>query len=340
MPNGNMETMTVINRGMWRNQISAVLENQYLKVTVLPELGGKSASIFYKERDFELLSQVQKGVYQKPAADTPFENCDASGFDDAFPTIVAAGEDWPDPKGRYTDHGEIWRSCFHDKIVEDTLELTYESSINNYKYKKTVSLHGSSVVYKYFVKNISNKDFPCLWAMHALVRYEEDMELFYPDKTAYFLNTLDSPELGPAGVRIPAKNGFYDFQRVPGKKTHTMVKYYVDGKVSAGRCGYRYPGQDVQCELLYDEQKLPYLGFWLTAGGFRGDYNCALEPSNGFYDGVSQARRNGALFLLKAGETLEFAIEIRLKRISQEKRGGYQDDRKRTAFVCAEWKKT
>ena len=58
MPDGSMETMTIINRGLWRNQTSAVLENQYLKVTVLPELGGKSASIFYKERDFELLSQV------------------------------------------------------------------------------------------------------------------------------------------------------------------------------------------------------------------------------------------------------------------------------------------
>ena len=48
-----------------------------------------------------------------------------------------------------------------------------------------------------------------------------------------------------------------------------MVKYYVDQKVKTGFCGYRYPSQGLRCTFRYDPEKLPYLGLWITAGGFR-----------------------------------------------------------------------
>lgn len=310
--------MTVIKKTIWKDMDAVVLENNILKVVVLPGLGGKSASVFYKINGFELLPPVQNGVYKEPDENTPFEDCDASGFDDAFPTIVAAGGEQPGEEGRYTDHGEIWRSRMEVRILQEYVELTCKSGKNGYLYKKSISLHGSSVLYQYAIQNVSGKDFPCLWAMHALVRYEEDMELFYPKGVKSFLNTMDSPQLGKAGIRYPAKNQIYDFYTVPEASAVTMVKYYVDGKVSEGRCGYRYPGQNVQCEILYDEEKLPYLGFWLTAGGFRGDYNCAMEPSNGYYDGIDKARENGSLFVLKSGETLTFTIRIRLSPIADD----------------------
>ncbi len=307
---------------------AVVLENNILKVTVLPRLGGKSASVFYKINDFELFPPVQNGVYKEPQEDTLFEDCDASGFDDAFPTIVGVNKESPGDEGRYTDHGEIWRSSMKAKILQEYLELTYKSEKNGYFYKKDISLHGSSVIYQYSIQNVSREDFPCLWAMHGLARYEEDMELFYPEGVKSFLNTMDSPLLGKEGTRYPARNQTYDFYTVPEASSLTMVKYYAEGKVSEGRCGYRYPGQNVQCEILYDEKKLPYLGFWLTAGGFRGDYNCAMEPSNGYYDGIGKARENGSLFVLKAGETLKFTIKIRLSPIAEGAAGGRHEKTK------------
>ena len=62
--------------------------------------------------------------------------------------------------------------------------------------------------------------------------------------------------------------------------------------------------------LEYDAEKLPYLGVWITAGGFQGDYNCALEPTNGFYDSISKAAGNGKLPVLGAGESMEFDLHI------------------------------
>lgn len=69
--------------------------------------------------------------------------------------------------------------------------------------------------------------------------------------------------------------------------------------------------------LHYDVKKLPYLGVWVTAGGFEGDYNCALEPSDGFYDSVRKAGENGRLPVLASGAAADFGFAVSL--FSKEK---------------------
>lgn len=90
-----------------------------------------------------------------------------------------------------------------------------------------------------------------------------------------------------------------------------MVKYYVAGRVKRDGCGYDYPETGTSVRLFYDTQKLPYLGCWITAGGYRGEKNCALEPSTGYYDSVETARRlGGGCPELGPEETLCFSLEM------------------------------
>jgi hypothetical protein len=65
----------------------------------------------------------------------------------------------------------------------------------------------------------------------------------------------------------------------------------------------------------FPKEKLPYLGFWVTEGGFRGDYNCALEPTNGYYDDIDIAKNNNKLKILEPKEELNFYIRLQLKSI-------------------------
>lgn len=91
-----------------------------------------------------------------------------------------------------------------------------------------------------------------------------------------------------------------------------MEKYYVEGMVGEGYCGYLYPVQGMKAEISYDPEKLPYLGFWVTAGAFRGDFNCALEPTTGFYDSIAVAQKNGRCPALAPDEQMGFTITVRL----------------------------
>lgn len=89
-----------------------------------------------------------------------------------------------------------------------------------------------------------------------------------------------------------------------------MHKYYVSHPVKEGKCGYLYPSQHVRCLIEYNPQKLPYLGIWIAEGGFRGDYNLAMEPATSFCDSVGNVQKNNSCKILKPGETLEFSITM------------------------------
>lgn len=296
-----------------------ILEDELLKVVVLPEIGGKIASIYNKPKEFELLFQNKEETYKKAKIYDRFEKFDASGFDDAFPGIDEGLVNIGGTPVRYPDHGEIWSMSFQHEITGEKLRLKGRSSILPYNYSKELSVKAGVLTVGYEIVNYGTADLPCLWAMHCLIRCEEDMRLVFPEGTTEVRNVFESKYLGPVDKIHPypvttAENGErFSLDRIFPEEASKCEKYYVNGRVSQGVAGVYYPGRDVSYKVYFDKEKLPYLGFWLTEGGFRGDYNCALEPANGFYDAIATAMREKALYILKAGEKLEFelAIEVR-----------------------------
>lgn len=281
-------------------------------------MGGKIVSLYYKPDEFETVAQIGKNQYNIPFFGADFSQYDASGIDDAFPTINESIISYNNRKIVYPDHGEIWSSRFDYQKSEGQICLYFKSSKNMYSYKKTVKLEEDGILLSYEITNESEEEFPCLWTFHGLFQYEEDMELIYPLGTEMFLNVLDSQELGKSGESIKRINNTYDFSKVPECGKKTMLKYYVNSKVQEGFCGYRYKKREIDCILEYDSEKLPYLGIWITAGGYRGDYNIAFEPSTGFYDSIDRAIKNKTAIWLKKGYPFTFNLKIKIVK-SKEK---------------------
>ena len=139
------------------------------------------------------------------------------------------------------------------------------------------------------------------------------MKIMLPKEILHCRNILDGDLLGAEGKVYPIENNIYDFTKMPNPDICSMVKYYGEEKILTGHCGIYYPSRNVAYYLDYDEQMFPYLGVWITAGGLQGDYNCALEPTNGFYDSIGKAYKNRKLFVLGKGENLDFTLELTLK---------------------------
>lgn len=309
----------MVKETIFKNVNSTVLENDILKVIAIPSLGGKLASIYNKAGKFELLFQNKENEYKKPHLYDPFANFDAAGFDDAFPTIDASNIIYEGKEVTYPDHGEIWSSNFNYEIFNNKLKLKYTSVILPYTYEKTVSISNDSVNIKYDIKNTGKSPFPCIWAMHCLVNCTEDMEISFPKGTTEILNVHESINLGkkdsvhkfPVAKTIDNKD--YKLNRVGSAALNNTEKYYVNGTVGDGNCSIYYPGNHMLYTIAFDKNILPYLGFWVTEGGFRGDYNCALEPTNGFYDDIKTAKKSNRLFYLKPDKVLHFQINLSLK---------------------------
>lgn len=288
-----------------------LLENNQLRIELRPDLGGKITSFYSKEKEFELAAQSGTSLEELPPADGNFAPY-AFGMDDAFPNIDAEEISWKGRTISYPDHGEIWMAAFEVTEQTDRRVSLCWTSLMGYRYEKTLTLAGDALRIEYRITNEGSEELPCFWTWHGLMRYEENMRVILPPGTSHCRNVLTGPVMGQAGTIYPV-DGPVDFTTVPAADSLAMSKFYVEGPVRRGHCGLHYPTQDITCVMEYDAAVLPYFGFWVTAGGFQGDYNCALEPTNGFYDSVSNAFENGKLLILKAGETIAFKIKISLQ---------------------------
>ncbi|WP_373899221.1 DUF5107 domain-containing protein [Haloimpatiens sp. FM7315] len=308
----------MIYEDKFKNLNSVVLENNFLKLIVLPKLGGKIASIYEKRKDFEVLFQNNETSYKIPELNSPFEKYDASGFDDAFPTIDSCKVIYEGKEILYPDHGEVWSSELEYTIDKTSLSLYFKSSILPYMYTKTLNLEQNIINFTYNIKNLGHSPLPCIWAMHCLVNCKEDMLINFPKGTQKVINVHDSLNLGEAGkiynypICKTVSGEDYHLNKVGSKSLNKAEKYYVYNKIEKGYISFYYPSKDIRLEIEFNEKILPYVGFWVTEGGFRGDYNCALEPTNGFYDSISIAKNKGKLFYLKDKEDLNFSITMKL----------------------------
>jgi hypothetical protein len=291
----------------WKNKNCFFLENDTIRAAVLPDLGGKIASLFYKPCGLELAAQ-SGGDYTSPPHGASFDMYDASGIDDVFPAVTPSLQHINEKTVAYPDHGEVWTESFACVVRDEIVDLSFSSHILPYHYRKTIHLEKNRLFLDYGIKNTGDYSFPFIWLFHGLFRYEEDMTLFYPPDTKGFVYVYGGP--GIPGQRHAA--GEACFSTVPGRESSCAMKYYVDGPVSTGICGCCYPWHRLKLRLFFDPVILPYLGFWITTGGFRGDYNCAFEPSSGFYDDIEIARQNNALSHLGPGELMRFSLVIDL----------------------------
>ncbi|CUH94788.1 hypothetical protein P22_0854 [Propionispora sp. 2/2-37] len=309
----------MIEKIRFKHMNALQLENEWLRIVVIPELGGKVASMYKKDKQFELLFQHKENTYRKPGRYAAFVEYDAAGFDDAFPSIDSGRVLVGNRELEYPDHGEIWTAEFSYSIESgDRVRLTFQSPVFPYRYQKQLVLQEKTLLVRYAITNTGDAAFPCIWAMHCLLRCEEDMEIEFPPGTQKVLNVQDSEILGSAGQihSYPFTQGKdgreYRLDRVLPAVSGSTKKYYCYGPVQEGHCGVYYPTQKVRYRVSFDKEKLPYVGFWVTEGGFRGDYNCALEPANGYYDAIAIAEKNNALYRLAPAETLSFAIAMEL----------------------------
>ncbi len=292
-----------------------LLENENVKIEYLANHGGKLTSIYDKKSDFELLFQNPKDGFKEAKCGSRFEEFECCGFDDAFPSINEETINYEGNELTYVDHGEIWSSKMNEESKSDkSVTLSTSGKFIPYHFQKTITLKDRGLSLSYKIKNNSTIAYPCFYTFHCLVRCEEDASLIMPKNTHEILMVNEENRFKTNLVSYPISKSGIDVSKVCSLKSGECEKFYVSNKVSEGRCGYIYPSNNLKLIINYDENVLPYLGFFNTQGGFRGDYNMALEMSNGFYDSVSKALSNNSCPILKPSDTMEFSFDLDFKK--------------------------
>lgn len=311
---------------MYKSVESVIIENDYLKVEFLPRYGSKMASLISKKTGREFLFQQENMETLKiPNYADAFNLYDSSGFDECFPSIDATMY----PVGKYRgveipDHGEVWALPWDLEIDEENEVLEFEvlSPKLPYKLSKRVSLNDNKIQTIYTVFNLNKEEeFKYIWTPHSLIKCDENMKINVPDRLKTIMSVEKSTEhLGEWGTihdypitKSAKTQNNIDMSRIEAVTANNCEKFYFLEKLQEeDTCGVECLLTGEKMTYKCDNDMVPYLGIWKTQGGYRGDYNIALEPCTGVYDDLYVANSIGKVKSVPAGGKVNWKFEIEI----------------------------
>ncbi len=274
-----MEIKEVIFRGKKGVQ----LKTKQLTAVVLPENGGKVGSLKVNKTGLELYKQVPGDPeYKELTYDGDYCSADVYAFDDMFPTI----DPWNNGKRTYADHGEVvrmpWKCEVNDK--KDTLSMKVRSKFGEYEFSKVFSeTDDGRLAINYTAENLTDENFPCLWAAHMMLEVQKDAVISFNDMEDSTAEIVFSTNdfLGKRGTKYKIHKG--SDLLVNGRPDNVAYKYYVLEE----RKTLSYGCFDLEMEGC------PYIGVWMNNGDFKNMKNVAIEVCTGGFDTPGDAKAHG-----------------------------------------------
>lgn len=296
--------MINIKIGKHLNMDAIIMESQSIRLKILPDLGFKMASIVSLHKDKEFLFQPTRKKYDIPKYGDSFENYDTSGLDEMMPTVDKCIYPAGGFKGEILpDHGDVWTLPWDVNIKDNSIIGKVKLKSLPLEFTKTLSFRDENTIrMDYRVKNLSHKEVYYLWALHGLNKFDDHTEFIFPQGLGPPINVYDDEDLREMDIKY-----------LKNYRDKEAYKFYFEGDLEKGQVGLDYTKDRVQYLIKYQTKINPYLGVWITKGGFKGEYNCALEPSNGFYDSVSLAYENQKLPLVQGQEEHKWTVFIEIK---------------------------
>lgn len=218
-----------------------------------------------------------------------------------LPTIDACSH--PVTGTALPDHGEVWARSWSAEETEAGLVTRVELATLPLACERTVSVRGHSVHLSYRLTNLSDEPVAYLWALHGLNFFDEHTKLVLP---AGEIENVMSAEVYD-----------FDYTKLSEYPDGCAYKFYLKEPVEEGICAIHYVKQGLSYEIRFDTQKAPYLGVWITKGGFKDEYNVALEPATGYYDDLGRAYENNRYTKIPPNAQVCWDIELRIQRIGE-----------------------
>lgn len=305
----------------YKDKAAVLLENEKLRLTLVPESGGKIASLIFLPDGRELLWQNPGERFQAAEYGQPFSKGEAAGFDDMFPNINECHyPDEPWKGALLPDHGELWSLPWDVLMRDDCVELEVSGVRLPYRLKKNVSLRDSTVRLGYRLENPTPFPMAFVYATHPLFNVDPGDYIRVPGGMRRVVNAVPSK-------RLPAYGKEYAFPEIPAggdalidlstvePKNDGYKKYYFSETSEEGWCSLCRKKAGLEIRMDYSQDILPYLGIWINEGGWGDQYNLALEPASAPMDDPVAAERWGHRSLIEADSEMEWRIDMDVLRI-------------------------
>ena len=273
-----------------------ILENEKLRIVLVPEFGARILSIIYKPTETEFVWHNPKVPVMKPTYKPEFE--DMSGLFDCVPTCEACTyKTWKLPF-----YGEVasepWRLLgTHRKGRSITVRLQRKCPVYPLMVHKslTISKNEPMVGLNYRLVNLSDEKLEYHYSGHNTLLVNPTYRIILPPEVARVkLGMAVTDRLGNMGDEIPwpiatGRNGnVVDLSKVGQPNEGTGENLYSNA-LKESWCAALNESRREIIGFSFDAKVLPYLLIWINWGGYLGHYHIALEPSTGRPDNLDVA---------------------------------------------------
>ena len=297
----------------YRGFDAILLENELLRVTILPQLGAKIWSIVDKRRDRELLWHHPRVAPRQAVFGAAYDDWFCGGWDELFPNdapVEIGGE-------RYPDHGELWSLPWEWSVVERTrdavtLALRHAGVVTTTRYEKRLTLRAGEPLLRIDarVRNEGPQALDFLWKLHPALHVTPASRIDLPARRVEIdpgfrarlgdLASFEWPYADAGGQRV-------DMRRVPPYEARSCDFYYAV-ELDDGWCALTDTEARAGFGLAFDKSVFRTVWVFGAYGGWRGLYATILEPCTGYPYRLDQAIAQGTASRLEPGAELHTAI--------------------------------
>lgn len=291
---------------------AVLLEGRYLRVTVLPELGGKIYSIVSKADDTELLWHNPRLDPRRPPFGANFDNYFTGGWDHPFPTL--------NPSGTFPDQipylGELWSLPWQVLPADgDPCAVTIGVSTVivpcRVQCRIRVEPDAPRLTLGYSIANVGWSPVAVTWGLHPCLAIEEGSRFRLPVTKGTVLQSpggglgtegatyrwpLADTASGPMDMSVAAAAdrqvyGLHQFDLEEG--------WFEVVRTSGTRATFRFP-----------RETFPVINFWAVYGGWRGIHHAALEPWSTRALSLEQAAGIGEEMTMLPGQEIRADVQL------------------------------
>lgn len=283
----------------WLGLPALVLESARLRVVVLPDLGGKIASIFDLERGREWLAPNHWLGWTRPTPGASYvRQFDLGGWDECFPNVGAGPYPRPPWQGQpLPDHGDLWAQPWSVRAEPGRLLLAASGSILPYRFERSLTLAGDTLLLDYRVENQADDPLHYLWSSHPILAIRTGMQIQLPPGSP--VRGWGNSRFGSSGWRIPWPHATdtagqtVDLATIPPPTVAWAAKLFA-GPLPEGWAALHDPHDGATLRFGFDAAAVPFVGLWCNYGGWSGSgspplYNLGLEPCRGAPDDLAIA---------------------------------------------------
>ena len=320
-----MTTATVDFQG-WR---ALSLENDHTQMLVLPELGGKIASIRSNVTGTEFLWQDPTRSYRSRIYGDEYGNYDASGFDECFPSIGACeypGAPWD--RIAIPDHGELWTIPWRSELIDERTIYLHTYGVRfPYHFEKWITLADDAAQYtlRYQLTNLSPFAFKSLWSAHPLFAAQPGMRVLLPGEPKMRLTYARGARIGGQLLQeyewpwLDSPDGApLDYGLIGSPSLNANDKVYADTPAE-GWCVLFIPQRREFVAFTLSASETPFIGICINHGGWPPTgaqaYWVAIEPCTGWPDCLDEAAQ-GAHTTLDPWASATWSLGLRLGQAS------------------------